>query len=314
MRIKWPGNSCIICLKEIPLLSREHLSREHLIPKALGGILTCSFLCDECNSAFGARVDAEVKKDPRIRFAVDSLQSDIPNLARKFMEGQPYIFQVGEWTGRGKFRKGELRATTRQTKEGALIQPSDEGYKSNERILRKNGINEDTIQEGLRRLHEAKENEIVALAPGRIAVKRRVEQVEPDLRGSKLLTSLLPLKIGYEFLALHLGSAIYRQDSTLGRLRVALRQGLEDHPSFHVESLNASEYRPFHGIDFVGNNPHAVVLIRLFGWLAFRVHFHGLAIHHPSISYLHRLDTNQEDIQTTNRSADTPRQSGQPDC
>ncbi|MCY4388244.1 MAG: HNH endonuclease [Desulfurellaceae bacterium] len=304
MRIEWPGNRCIICLKEAPL------SREHLIPKALGGIFTCSFLCKECNSALGARVDIEVKKDPRIRFAVDNLESDISKLAYKFREGQNVLLHGSSWTEPGKVHKGIPQVTSRKTEDGALIQSPDESYKSNEKILRKNGINEDTIQEGLRRLYEAKENEIVELAPGRIAVKRRVEQVEPDPRGSKLLTPLFPLKIGYEFLALLLGTAIYKQDPALDRLRVALRQGLENHPSFHVESLNASEYKPFHGIGFVGNNPHAVVLIRLFGWLAFRVHFHRLTINHPSISYLHRLDTNQEDIQATNQSADTPRQSG----
>ena len=208
MNIEWTEKRCILCLKEAPL------SREHIIPKALGGILTCSFLCKECNSALGARVDVEVKKDPRIRFAVDNLQSYIPDLARKFMEGQPYIFQVGSWTERGKFRKGEMRITTRQTKEGALIQPSDEGYKSNERILRKRGIGGTYIQEARSRLEEAEENEVVTLAPGWVAVKRRVEQVEPDLRGSKLLTPLFPLKIGYEFLAFHLYHVIYDQKSS----------------------------------------------------------------------------------------------------
>ena len=300
MRIKWPGNRCIICLKEAPL------SREHLIPKALGGILICSFLCKECNSALGTRVDAEVKKDPRIRFAVDHLESDIPNFASEFREGQEFIIQGPIGSERGKIRQGILRVTSRKTEGGALIQSPDESYKSNERILRKSGISENAIQEGLRRLYEARENEIVELAPGRVAVKRRVERVEPDLRSNKLLTPLFPLKIGYEFLALLLGTAIYKQDSALDGLRVALRQGLENHPSFHMESLNASEYKPFHGIGFVGNNPHAVVLIRLFGWLAFRVHFRGLAINHPAISYLHSLDTNREDIQVANQSQMRP--------
>ena len=290
MNIEWTGKKCILCLKEVPL------SREHLIPKALDGILTCSFLCKECNSNLGARVDAEVKKDPRIRFAVDHLESDIPNFASKFRERQKYLLYgrgLSEW---GKIRKGELRVTPRETEGGALIQSPDESYKSNEKILRKSGISEDAIQEGLRCLYEAGENEIVELAPGRVAVKRRVGQVEPDLRGSKLLTPLFPLKIGYEFLALHLYHVIYDQNSALNGVRTALREKVEDHPSFKVEPLNASEYRPFHGIGFVGNSPHATVLIRLFGWLAFRVHFLRLTVDGPRLSYKHDLDTNQDEM------------------
>ena len=289
MNIEWTGKRCILCLKEVPL------SREHIIPKAIGGILTCSFLCKECNSSLGTRVDAEVKKDPRIRFAVDNLQSDIPDLAHKFMEGQPYILQVGSRPERGKFRKGELRVTTRQTKEGALIQPSDEGYKSNERILQKRGIGETHIQEALRRLDEAEKNEVVELAPDRIAIKRSVEKVELDPRGSKLLTPLFPLKIGYEFLALLLGTAICKRDSALDELRIALRQGIEDHPSFWLEEC-VLEPELFHSLSLETNRPYAHVLIKLFGGITFRVHFRRLAINHPRLSYQHDLVTNQEGI------------------
>lgn len=123
-----------------------------------------------------------------------------------------------------------------------------------------------------------------------------MEQVEPDLRGSKLLTPLFPLKIGYEFLAFHLYHVIYDQNPALSEIRTALREKVEDHPSFRVEPLNASEYRPFHRIGFVGNSPHATVLIRLFGWLAFRVHFLRLTVDGPRLSYKHDLDTNQDEI------------------
>lgn len=289
MNIEWTGKRCILCLKEVPL------SREHIIPKALGGILTCSFLCKECNSSLGTRVDAEVKKDPRTRFAVDNLESSIPNFAFNFREGQKYLLYGQGLAERGKIRKGELRVTPRKTANSALIQSLNESYKANEKILRKNGINEDTIQEGLRRLYEAKENEIVALAPDRVAVKRSVEEVEPDLRGSKLLTPLFPLKIGYEFLALLLGTAIYKKDSALGELRVALRQGIEDHPSFWLEEC-VLEHEPFHSLSLETNRPYARVLIKLFGGITLRVHFRRLAINHPRLSYKHDLVTNQEDI------------------
>ena len=290
MRVPWTANRCILCLEE------TSLSKEHIIPKALGGILTCLFLCKDCNSSLGDRVDVGAKKDPRIRFAVDYLQSQLPNFVDGFREGQEFLLHGPGWTERGKVHKGKLQVASRKTEDGALVQPPDESYKSNKRILRKDGISEDIIQERLKRLYEAKENEIVSLAPDRVAVKRSVEKVEPDLSDSKLLTSLLPLKIAYEFLALHLYDVVYEQNPALNELRVALREGVEDHPSFRVEELNASEYKPFHGIGFVENNPHAVVLIRLFGWLAFRVHFRRLTVSGPRLSYKHDLDTNRDEM------------------
>ena len=49
MHIPWTGKRCILCLKEVPL------SAEHLIPVALGGVLTCDLLCKDCNSTLGSR-------------------------------------------------------------------------------------------------------------------------------------------------------------------------------------------------------------------------------------------------------------------
>ena len=308
MRIEWPGNRCIICLKE------THLSNEHIIPKSIGGLFTCSFLCRDCNSHLGWAVESKIKDDPSIRFAMDALQSDIPDFTRRFTEGQEFLCQGPGGIERGINRGGKLRVKPRKTETGSLILSPEDGRKLVERSLRKAQRDECLIQEVLRKIDDAEENQKITPTSGVQVVKWPIEKVEPYLRNGKLLTSLVPLKIGYEFLALRLGTAIYNQNSALNELRDVLRKGTESHPSFQLESLHASQYAPFHGVAFLGNNPHAIVLIRLFGWIAFRVHFHRLTINHPSINYLHRLDTNQEDIQATNQSADTPRQSDQPDC
>ena len=61
--------------------------------------------------------------------------------------------------------------------------------------------------------------------------------------------------------------------------------------TLEVLRLNASEYKPFHGICFEGNDPYTRVLIRLFGWLAFRVHFRRLAVSGPRFVYTQSLAT-----------------------
>lgn len=308
MHIEWTGKRCILCLKE------GHLSQEHLIPKAIGGILTCRFLCNDCNSRLGRTIEPKVKNDPSIRFAVDALQSDIPDFARRFREGQKFISHGSGPIMQGTLRAGEFRAKSQKTEDGSLIQPTNDARKSIERILEKANVSRADIEKALGRFNELEENKEGTLYPGLKVAKWTTDRLEPDLRGSKPLTPLVPLKIGHEFLALLVGTAIYNQDPALSELRTVLLQGLEDHPSFQVESLHASKYEPFHGTVFVGNSPHAIVLVRLFGWLAFRIHFRGLIINHPSISYLHSLVTNQEDIQVVNRSVDAPRERGQPVC
>jgi hypothetical protein len=45
---------------------------------------------------------------------------------------------------------------------------------------------------------------------------------------------------------------------------------------------------------FEGNRPYAQVQVRLFGTLAYRVHFKQLAVGGLRFAYTHRLDTNQE--------------------
>ena len=168
--------------------------------------------------------------------------------------------------------------------------------KSVETILRKSGIDAIPLAEALRKFDETPDNHKITLVPGLEVVKWSIEQIDLDLSNSKLMSPMVPLKIGFEFLACHLGTTIYDEAQQLQELRTALREMVEDDPCFEVERLNASEYQPFHGICFEGNAPYARVLIRLFGWLAFRVHFRGLAVSGPRFVYTQSLATGSEDL------------------
>ena len=116
----------------------------------------------------------------------------------------------------------------------------------------------------------------------------------------------MPLKIAYEFLACHLGAAIYDNARQMSDLRMVLSDRIEEHSCYSVERLSAQEYKPFHGIVFEGNAPHAKVLIRLFGWLALRVHFHNLAVNGDRFIYTHLLDTNVEDVRVLSSEKHAP--------
>jgi hypothetical protein len=127
-------------------------------------------------------------------------------------------------------------------------------------------------------------------------VKWSIEKIDLDFSDSRLMSPLVPLKIAFEFLACHLGTAIYDEAHQLQELRTALCEMVEDDPCFEVERLHATEYKPFHGVCFEGNAPYARVLIRLFGWLGFRVHFRRLAVGEPTFVYTQSLATGSEDL------------------
>jgi len=291
MHIPWPGTKCILCSKETPL------SDEHLIPQALGGNLVCSFLCRKCNSTVGANCESEAKADPSIRIAVGHLKSEISSdLSRRLSEGQKVLADGPGGTERGQIRRGQLQIRSRMAEDGSLIQPTKQARKSINTILLKSGVGETPIANAMREFEDAPENQKVTLVPGLEIVKWSVESLRPDLGDSSLMSPLVPLKIGYEFIACHLGTAVYENAPQLDDIRFSIREMVEESTCFEVERLNALEYKPFHGICFEGNSPHARVLVRLFGWLAFRVHFRHLAIGGPRFAYTQYLDTKRETL------------------
>src|SRR5262249_5927059 len=198
MHLSWTGNRCLLCLEEAPL------SKEHLIPKALGGILMCTFLCTHCNSTLGSSFEAAARTDPSIRIAVHNLQAQMPELAKKLSEDQPVLVQGPGGQERGKIRRGELRIKSRSVADGSLIQPTDHARQSVETILRKSGIGEVPLAEALRKFDETPDNHKITLAPGLEVVKWSIEQIDLDLSNSRLMSPMVPLKIGFEFLACHL--------------------------------------------------------------------------------------------------------------
>jgi hypothetical protein len=148
------------------------------------------------------------------------------------------------------------------------------------------------IEKALAKFDQAPENERIKMAPDLEIIKWSLQKVEHDL-SKPLIDAVLPLKIAFEFLACHLGTAIYNDVQQLAEIRELLRSGDGHYDSFHVDRLNADEYQPYHGLYFEGNDPHARVQIVLFGWLGFRVHFYRLALGGPRLMYTHNIESNE---------------------
>lgn len=237
--------------------------------------------------------------------AIERLRAHIPDLARELMENQDFVAVGAGPKSRGYVRGEEFRVKSQQLEDGSLIQPTDIARNSIETILKKQGMEDFQILESLQTFDEAPENHPVALAPGLEIVNWATNSIRLDFSNSRLMSSLVPLKIAFEFLACHLGTAVYDEAPQINDFRRVLREEYEDDPCFKVDRLNAADYKPFHGICFEGNDPHARVLIRLFGWLAFRVHFLRLSVSGPRFIYTHMLDSGEEYFQNL-EDADAP--------
>jgi hypothetical protein len=209
---------CVSCLRSPPFEGGQGLTKEHVIPRALGGILHCEFLCQKCNKEYGHTFERKTRRDPAIRVAVHALRKKLPQLHRRIEKGQPQ-------------------------RQGA------------------NG------------------------------------EVFPDISKGETLTPLIGLKVAYQFAVLSFGSPMLANDNpALREIRRALIEGDREAPVFSVQDMITKDRapHPFHGIAFEGNDPHAVIQVRLFGSLAYRVHFPNLALQREPFRYTHTLDDAKE--------------------
>jgi hypothetical protein len=253
-------------------VQRAPLTEEHLIPEAIGGKLTCDFLCKPCNDRLG-EIEAHLKSDPAVRLAIENLKHCLPGLWRKMAEGQPYVVTSKRGTEKAKFRKGAIPVDASRVDDGSLIQPTEDAASSIRTMLRRQGHTEAEIDQAVGNLDATPEDARVSIAAGIDVVKWTVNKVEPPFTGTPL-DPLVPLKIAYEHLTLSFGISVL--DSRLDPVRDALISRGQVPSNCCVEELRSRRYLPFHGLVVEKAQPHTSVLIRLFGYLAYRVHFLAL--------------------------------------
>jgi hypothetical protein len=278
------------------------LTEEHIIPQSLGGKLSVEFLCKPCNDRLGSEIENVAKEDPSIRLAAEHLKDQIPQIAARLREGQKYfaISKIGKI--QGIIKKGLFNIRTTRKDNGSLIQSTKNARKNLGNILLKSTHEEAILTEALNKFDEASDNQKVEISPGLQVTKWRLDKLEPSLQG-KMLDVLVPLKIAFEFIACHVGKAIYSDIPQVNEVKLALLQRDRSSKCYTAEYLRASNrnYAPFHGIALEANGPPVVVQLRLFGLLAYRVQFPYIAVEGPRYAYIHYLDKDQEDIKEVSK-------------
>ncbi len=289
MKFDWPDAHCILCRVEGHPTPEGHLTEEHIIPRVIGGILTCNFLCKNCNSVLGWH-EAKLKEDPSIRLAIENLRDQIPWIYQRISLRQNFNGLSGGGLVEGFYRKdesnGELRFQVRasQKPDDSRVLPTDDARKCLPEMLRKEGKNDAEIELAIRSLDEAPENVRVEVAPGFDIANWTVNRVDPQMDGRQLLVRLgkggeevlvgagiVLLKIAFEYLALHIGTNIF--DCVFDPVRDALLRNDASLSPHRIEWKRGPKVDPFHGLIVERKPSYVVVQIRFFSEVIYRVHF-----------------------------------------
>jgi len=142
-------NTCLLLhsLEKCILCSERHPnSREHLIPKCLGGTLQSLILCSSCNSQFGADFVGQVKTDPSIRMAVHYLRDEIPELAAHFEEGLEFCAEGKDGIAvAASTKRGTWKTKAKQTNESGLVIDTADAPLYIRNALERRGLSESEV-------------------------------------------------------------------------------------------------------------------------------------------------------------------------
>ena len=224
VNVPWTERHCIVCPSE-KRTEDNALTKEHIIPESIGGVLTCNFLCGPCNCIFGQH-HAKTKESPEWRLAIEALRDQIPGFYRKYaLQKQDFIAKSEGGSAEGRYHRlpdgdFDFRVKGAKLPDGSLVQPTDDARSSLLTMLRKAGLDDSDIHQALQRFDAAPENQRVTIAPGFDIVKWTVTRIGPKLDGRLFFVHLneageevpkgsgmVLLKIAYEYLALHLFGA-----------------------------------------------------------------------------------------------------------
>jgi len=281
MKCPWDWNKCILCLENNPL------TKEHIIPSQIGGLLWCKFLCKSCNDFFGYNVEKDLRKDPAVRIALEKLKPELGELYYKINEGLNFVAESGRGLVAGKYKGRDFHVKMFKEEDNSIIQSTKYAKKQIAKELKKQKVNDDDVSRILSSIDNSPLEKANKITEDIEIIKWGIDSIRPDLTDINI-DDLIPLKIGYEFLACHLGPNIYH--NAFDDIRNILLSG-NSNPNFAgVEHLTSREYKPFHGIAIESGQPFIRIIIRLFGWLTFRVKFHTLPLQKDLIMWEYIVD------------------------
>lgn len=268
MELPWPHSRCIVCLRDdVPM------TRAHLVPESLGGFVWSRTHCAACNNGLGTRVEAGVKDDPTIRYAIEhALADELPELAKAFAERQPYVIPSAHGPLAARYRDGAVELGTTTLDDGTLVQERDRAAQTIETMLERAGADAEERQAALERIAAAEGGEVVDVGRG-LAIRHGTTEGASISFDGQRVSDEFPLAIAFHLLAFFVGDLIY--SDALEPIRATLRGDRPvDETEVAVESLidRSTGYVPQHVIGLSSVEPHLVLRVQLFGPPLWQVH------------------------------------------
>ena len=247
------------------------MSRSHLVPQSLGGFAWAWTHCAACNSLVGTAIEAAVKRDDSIRHALErELAGVIPEVARRFAEGQGYLAQTDTGNLKASFRGGDFELGTTKL-DDSLVQDRERARRSVVTMLDRQGIPQAEIERALERFDSAEPGEVTPIAGG-LAIRHGAIETFVLPYDGEFISDHFPLAIGFHLLAFFLGDLIYHE--SLNPIRLAILEQRDDPDQFMVERLmdRSTGYVPLHVLGLSKPVPHIVLRVQIFGPLLWHVH------------------------------------------
>jgi hypothetical protein len=275
---------CILCSDKPPD------SREHVIPKCIGGTLEALVVCTSCNSQFGSGFVSQLKKDPSIRMALHYLGDKVPELAKQFNEGIEFYaegaggFPVGvSWKG------GSWKTKARQRNGNVLEIDTDEVPKFIRNTLKKQGLSKADIDYWVSQLTACENGQKIILPSGHTLVKNEATVQLPKLTEG-FVDKRVPVLIAFEFLALCMGNSIFQASFDAVREYIRLGTGTRQ---VEVLEKRAREYDSSHTVRFRVEDGIVTVFVQFFRWYVFEVRFRNIPPPPRDIVYVEDLENKQ---------------------
>lgn len=264
MRIESDFRQCIVCL-EAPADTWEHV-----IPRSLGGRLQAKLLCSTCNSTLGSTLTSKLRSDPSIRFAMETLKDELPELYASAQERLPFQGKADDGSVVTVVSKDDIpRVLFGQGAKGSIIQDPRDAKRRLRKALTKQGLPTEEIENWGARFDQLKEDQTLATPDGSVFVKHPIPATRPLLTG-ECVDERLPALIAYEFLALLMGNMIY--EHCFDEIRQFIHPG-ERTDRCTIERLGAERYGTFHALDLQIGEEDFTIFVRFFRCLVFSVLF-----------------------------------------
>jgi len=213
----------------------------HVIPESIGGRLSASNLCKQCNSDMGVS-EALLARDISVRLLVDKLEDRLPEgVVTSIRYRQDYFIEHEEY---GRVEAGMDKRAELRLKESPTIKSDENTIKQAYAELTRLGASDEQKADFLARFERAESGDWIDVRPG-YRIRRAIDWTDAEFAPSLTdpITPLhVPVGIAYLYLAICLGDRVYQTalDPVRAALRAAMRGEAASADAYCAESRHGT--------------------------------------------------------------------------